>query len=182
MFLTCIVVAAARHDACPGDGGEPLARMESWLAALFRLQATLRDRDRVGLVKRTAALEEFRFFSADDWEWLGGMYVRAKELRAGEECFRQALLRDPDCLDYYLTLSDVLRYQARNEESLAMLDALAARAPEHHGLRHKRGQVYMQLGQAQMALALFLAEPKDSPHWRAAQEHLARLEEADAAK
>jgi predicted Zn-dependent protease len=129
-------------------------------------------------VKRTAAQKEFRFFTADDWEWLGGMYVRAKELRAGEECFRQALLLDPGCLDYYLTLSDVLRYQARNEESLAMLDALAARAPEHFGLRHKRGQVYMQMGQTQKARALFLAEPKDSPHWQAAREHLARLEES----
>ena len=184
-FLTGLVIAAACHDAGPhGAGpeevGSPLARVESWLEALFGLQRLLRHTDRASLVRWTAQQEEFRFFTAADWEWLGGMYVRGKELRVGEECFRQALALAPDGLDYYLTLSDVLRYQDRNAESLATLDALAARAPRHHGLHHKRGQVYMQMGRTQQARELFLAEPLASPHWQAAQEHLARLEETGA--
>jgi len=181
-FLSHLVKTAVLHDAANGATEEPLARIETWFAALYDLGETLRESNRKDFVTQLAGRPEASFLEAGFWEWLGGMYVRTRNLTGIEECFRQVMRLDPGNLDVHLTLSDVLRYQARNEESLAMLDALAAQAPEHHGLHHKRGQVYMQMGQTRKARALFLAEPKDSPHWRAAQEHLARLEEADAAK
>lgn len=180
-FLSSLVMDIARDDAARGAVEPPLNRTEAWLAALYNLQEPDRQAGRADFVRLLAGQEQAGLLAADFWERLGGLYVRAKELRAGEECFRQAMRLDPDDPELYLTLSDVLRYQGRDEESLAVLDALEARAPEHHGLHHKRGQVLLQMGQRQAARTLFLREPQTSRHWDAAREHLARLDGTETA-
>ncbi|GAB6126613.1 tetratricopeptide repeat protein [Humidesulfovibrio idahonensis] len=106
------------------------------------------------------------------WRSLADELVRLKRNETAVPAYRRVLELDPQALDCWLNLSDVLRYEGRYDESDAALDELAARSPEHSGLRHKRGQVLFERGKLVQAREEFLREPLDSPHRQAAEAYL----------
>jgi tetratricopeptide (TPR) repeat protein len=114
-------------------------------------------------------------FSATAWQRVGGVLARTGRHDASVQSFRKALELAPEQLDYRLNLSDVLRYAKRLEESDAALDELAALAPEHPGLHHKRGQVLFERGRLDEAEAEFRREPHGSEHFGPAKTYLERI-------
>ncbi|MDO9632249.1 MAG: tetratricopeptide repeat protein, partial [Humidesulfovibrio sp.] len=108
---------------------------------------------------------------------LGDEAVRSKRLEMACKAYARAVECDPERSDSRLNLSDVLRYLGRMAESLAMLDELAARSPEEPGLACKRGQVYVEQGRLEDAVAEFHRELARGPSTFAdmAEGHLARV-------
>jgi Glycosyltransferase len=106
------------------------------------------------------------------WLALADGLVRLKRNGTAALAYRRVLELDPQALDCWLNLSDVLRYERRYDESDAALDELAARSPEHSGLHHKRGQVLFERGKLAAAREEFSREPLDSPHRQAAEAYL----------
>jgi len=111
---------------------------------------------------------------ARGWYFLADVLVQNKTWDLAAACYAKALELTPEDGGLALSLSDVLRYMARHDESLEVLDQLERRAPDSAGLWHKRGQVYLAQGRIDEALAAFAREPADSPFAEAVAEHVCR--------
>jgi len=113
-------------------------------------------------------------FHAMGWCIIADVMVQDKTWDLAAACYAKALELTPEDGGLALSLSDVLRYMARHDESLEVLNQLERRAPESPGLWHKRGQVHLAQGRIDEALAAFAREPANSPFAEAVAEHVSR--------
>lgn len=113
--------------------------------------------------------------AAATWRQIGGFLAAAGEFADARKAFGRSLDLDPTDHDCRLMLSDVLRYAKRHDEALEALQALEAQSPSWPGLRHKRGQVFFEMGRLEDAADEFRAEPPHSPWSGAAADYLERI-------
>ena len=133
------------------------------------------EADPAAFWRRTVA--SGRWIGADYWQMLGIFLARTDKPNEGVECFRKAIALDPSATRYRLNECDALRYAGRFDESRRAVEALAALAPEEHGIHHKRGQVLLAQHRPGEAMAEFSLEPPESPFHAAAMANIPACEE-----
>jgi len=114
---------------------------------------------------------------AESLRGLGDCCVRLRRLELAREAYARAVASAPDWLELRISLSDVLRYLGRLEESLLTLEGLAALRPDAPGLACKRGQVLAEQGALEEAAKQFRLEMERGPstYQEMAQGHLSRV-------